>query len=52
MLETAAKIGLSLSVAQIFLFVVLGQFLSKLWILINELQLIAYVGMWSINYSI
>ena len=48
--DTATKATISFKVWQIILLIVAGKALHKMWIVINELQLIVYVGMWSISF--
>ena len=50
MASTAAKIGVTLSFGEIFACFAFGRLLSFMWILINALQLIVFMGIWQILY--
>ena len=51
MASTAAKVGATLAVWQIIILIAAGKIVNKMWILINQLQLIVFVGLWSISYT-
>ena len=50
MASTAAKLGVTLSFGEIFACFAFGKVLSFMWILINALQLIVFMGIWQILY--
>ena len=50
MAETAANIGIGLSIWQIIICLVLSKVINSMWILINAVQFLVYIGMWQINY--
>ena len=50
MASTAAKIGVTLSFGEIIACFTFGKVLSFMWILINALQLIVFMGIWQILY--
>lgn len=50
MASTAAKIGVTLSFGEIFACFAFEKVLSFMWILINALQLIVFLGIWQILY--
>ena len=49
--DTAQKLGVTLSIWQVIMLIVLGKALDKMWTLINVLQLIVYMGLWNVSYS-
>ena len=52
MAASAAAVGVTLSVGEIIACFTFGRFLSLMWILINALQLLVFLGaIWQVRYT-
>ena len=50
MAETGAVVGVTLSFGEIIACFVSGKFLTFMWILINAVQILVFLGIWQILY--
>ena len=50
MAETAADVGVGISIWQVCVLMLLGKALKSLWIMINCLQFLVFISMWQVTY--
>ena len=44
--ETAANVGVAVSIWQVLLFFSLGKAMKSMWVLVNVLQFVVYISLW------